>query len=62
MVTLINGLTKSRMLHELSRWRFWPLGVLIDLVNMSLANPDKTTAETIGLAVLDVAREFSPKM
>jgi hypothetical protein len=62
VVTLINGLTKSRMLHELSRWRFWPLGVLIDLVNMSLANPDKTTAETIGLAVLDVAREFSPKM
>ena len=47
------------MLDELSRWRLRSLGASIDLLNVFLGNShDKTIAESIGLAVLDVAKSF----
>ena len=61
-VARIHALTRSGMLDELSRWRLRSLSTSIDLVNVFLGNShDKTIAESIGLAVLDVAKEFSAK-
>jgi hypothetical protein len=46
------------MLDELSRWRLRSLRGSIDLLTVFLGNShDKTTAESIGLAVADVAVE-----
>ena len=48
------------MLDELSPWRLRSLGAAINLLNMFLEHShDKTIAESIGLAVRDVAVEFS---
>jgi hypothetical protein len=55
----IHALTEDGMLDELSRWRLLSLGASIDLLNVFLGNSrDKTIAERIGLAILDVAKEF----
>ena len=51
------------MLDELSRWRLRPVGDSIDLVNIFLKNcNDNTTAERIGLAILEVVKESSARM
>jgi hypothetical protein len=58
----INPLTRSGMLNELARWRLRPLYASIGLLHVFLGNcHDKTIAEKIGLAVLDVAKEFPAK-
>jgi hypothetical protein len=50
------------MLDELSPWRLRSLGASINLLNMFLEHShDKTIAESIGLAVRDVAVEFRPR-
>ena len=50
------------MLDELSRWRLRPLRGSIDLLTVFLGNSDdETAAESIGLAVLEVAVETSAK-
>jgi len=56
----IHALTRSGMLDEMSRWRLRSLATSIDLLTVFLGNcHDKTTAESIGLAVLHVAVEAS---
>ena len=56
----IHALTRTGMLDELSRWRLWSLGGSIELLTVFLGNShDDTTAESIGLAVLQVAVETS---
>jgi hypothetical protein len=54
----IHALTKTGMLDELSRWRLRSLRSSIDLLTVFLGNShDKTAAESIRLAVVDVAVE-----
>ncbi len=56
----IHALTRTGMLDELSRWRLWSLRGSIELLTVFLGNShDDTTAESIGLAVLEVAVETS---
>jgi hypothetical protein len=56
----IHALTMSSMLDEFSRWRHRSLGASFDLLTVFLGHShDKTIAEGVGLAVLDVAVEFS---
>jgi len=55
------------MLDELSPWRLRSLGASINFLNMFLNmflehSHDKTIAESIGLAVRDVAVEFSAEV
>ena len=48
------------MLDELSRWRLWSLRGSIELLTIFLGNShDDATADSIGLAVLEVAVETS---
>jgi hypothetical protein len=54
------ALTRTGMLDELSRWRLWSLRGSIELLTVFLGNShDDTTADSIGLAVLEVAVETS---
>jgi NB-ARC domain len=56
----IHALTRTGMLDELSRWRLRPLRDSVDLLTVFLGNSDdETAAESIGLAVLEVAVETS---
>ena len=56
----IHALTRTGMLDELSRWRLWSLRGSIELLTVFLGNShDDTTADSIGLAVLEVAVETS---
>ncbi len=56
----IHALTRTGMLDELSRWRLRSLRASIDLLTVFLGNSDdETAAESIGLAVLEVAVEAS---
>jgi hypothetical protein len=58
----IHALTRTGMLDELSRWRLRPLRDSVDLLTVFLGNSDdETAAESIGLAVLEVAVETSAK-
>jgi NB-ARC domain-containing protein len=54
----IQALTKTGMLDELSRWRLRSLRDSVDLLTGFLGNSDnETAAESIGVAVLEVAVE-----
>ena len=58
----IHALTRTGMLDELSHWRLRPLRDSVDLLTVFLGNSDdETAAESIGLAVLEVAVETSAK-
>ena len=58
----IHALTRTGMLDELSRWRLRPPRGSIDLLTVFLGNSDdEMAAESIGLAVLEVAVETSAK-
>jgi hypothetical protein len=58
-IARIHAMTRSSMLDELSHWRLRPLSASIDLLNVFLRNcHDKTIAGRIGLALLDVIKEF----
>ena len=59
-IARIHALTRTGMLDELSRWRLRSLPGSIDLLTVFLRNSDdETAAESIGLAVLEMAVEAS---
>ena len=59
-IARIHALTRTGMLDELSRWRLRSLPGSIDLLTVFLGNSDdETAAESIGLAVLEMAVEAS---
>ena len=56
MILRIRVLNRDGMLDEMSRWRLRSLGASINLLALFLRySHDETTAESIGLAVLQVA-------